>query len=64
MHSSMARLLVPLILAAAMPLQAGEARATHAPRFLETHQKTAELGRFTRRARQRLLHGAYAMSGR
>ena len=27
----MARLLVPLILAAAMPLQAGEARATHAP---------------------------------
>ena len=33
-------------------------------RFLETLQKTAELGRFTRRARQRALHGAYAMSGR
>ncbi|MBV6424334.1 MAG: Molybdate-binding protein ModA [Steroidobacteraceae bacterium] len=29
MHSSMARLLVPLILAAAMPLQAGEAQQAH-----------------------------------
>jgi glycosyltransferase involved in cell wall biosynthesis len=31
---------------------------THAPRFLETLQRTAELGRWRQRARQRAAHGA------